>query len=120
MNKATYFQGPEGSGKTTAAGNLLDPLWELNICRLVIGDTMSEVNRGLESAIRAEKKYIHIDRFPALANAEFAKLLNQALEAQMVVIISSQAPPPAQIWGLVIWSETKPYPYRQELASSSS
>lgn len=107
MNKAIYIEGHPGSGKTLAAGTLLDSIWELNIARRI---EEPEIAEKIESAIRGEKKYLHID---GLSKCEDIALpLKSALDQNICVIITSIQSPPESIREMVIWLKAQPFPYK--------
>ena len=111
MNKAIYFQGPPGSGKTTTAGLILDSLWELRICSLITETAPEKITAEIESAVRCQKKYIHLDEFPEECNLAMLHAIHQALAANIAVLISSEHEPPEAMRSMTIWHTAQPFPY---------
>lgn len=108
-NRAIYLQGlRDQEGETTAAGILLDPVWDLNICHLVEGSDLLMITAGLLTAERRGKKYVHVQNFPGHSDQAFLHALRKALESGITVLISSFEEPPVSMHSLTIWYKALP------------
>lgn len=112
MGKAIFIQGPAGSGKSTAIGQVLDPVWELRIAKYISDSSSEEVTRLLMKAVDDERKFIHLEAEGHSFEGDLLHAIDTALEKGIVIFITGQNSPNTAMKQRVVWLKAEPFPYQ--------